>query len=116
MTLFACAIVVSSSPTSSGRITRWAAKYGAMKQPSAKTRTSSSGKLSMSAEWRIGSEARSGIRAASHVSIVVRAPSRSTTIPLGMPRIAIGAISAARTSVIFDGEPVVTSTNHGSAR
>ena len=53
---------------------------------------------------------------ASHVSIVVRAPSRSTAIPLGMPRIAIGAISAARTSVIFDAEPVVTSTNHGSAR
>ena len=70
----------------------------------------------MSAEWRIGSDARSGIRAASHVSIVVRAPSRSTTMPLGIPRIALGAISAARTSVIFAGEPVVTSTNHGSAR
>jgi hypothetical protein len=47
---------------------------------------------------------------------VFRAPSRCTSMPLGMPRIAIGAISAARTSVIFPGEPVVTSTNHGSAR
>ena len=116
MALFACAIVVSSSPTSSGRITRWAAKYGAMKHPSTKTSTSRSGKLSMPAECRIGSEASNGSRAASQVSMVVRAPSRSTAIPLGMPRIALGAISAARTSAIFEGEPVVTSTNHGSAR
>ena len=87
-----------------------------MKHPSAKTSASRSGKLSASAECRTGSAASSGILAASQTSIVVRAPSRSTTIPLGMPKIAIGAISAARTSVIFDGEPVVTSTNHGSAR
>ena len=33
-----------------------------------------------------------------------------------MPRIAIGRISAARTRLIFPGEPVVTRTNHGSAR
>ena len=33
-----------------------------------------------------------------------------------MPRTTIGAISAARTSVIFPGDPVVTRTNHGSAR
>ena len=33
-----------------------------------------------------------------------------------MPRIAIGRISAARTRLIFPGEPVVTSTNHGNAR
>ena len=37
-------------------------------------------------------------------------------MPLGMPKIAIGRISAARTIVIFAAEPVVTSTNHGSAR
>src|SRR5829696_4693628 len=116
ITLLACAIVVSSSPTSSGRITRWAAKYGAMKQPSAKTSASRSGKLSRSAEWRSGSETRSGIRAASQTSIVVRAPSRSTTVPLGIPRIAIGRISTARTRVIFEGDPVVTSTHHGRAR
>ena len=114
--LFACAIVASSSPTSSGRITRCAAKYGAMKQPSPKTSAIRSGKLSRSNACRIGSEARSGARAPSQTSIVVRAPSRSTTIPLGMPKIAIGRISAARTIVIFAGEPVVTSTNHGSAR
>ena len=50
------------------------------------------------------------------MSIVVREPSRWTTAPLGMPRIAIGRISAARTRLIFPGEPVVTRTNHGSAR
>ena len=48
--------------------------------------------------------------------MVVRAPSRCTSVPLGMPRIAIGRISAARTRLIFPGEPVVTSTNHGRAR
>ena len=41
---------------------------------------------------------------------------RWTSMPLGIPRIAIGAISAARTRLIFPGEPVVTSTNQGSAR
>ena len=46
----------------------------------------------------------------------VPSPSRCTTEPLGMPRIAIGRSSAARTRHIFPGEPVVTSTNHGSAR
>jgi hypothetical protein len=115
-TLFACAIVVSSSPTSSGRITRCAAKYGAMKQPSRKTSTSSKGKWSTPAACSRGSDASSGTRAASQTSIVVRAPSRSTAIPLGIPRIATGRISTARTIVIFAGEPVVTSTNHGSAR
>jgi hypothetical protein len=70
----------------------------------------------MSAACRIGSTASSGTRAASQTSIVVRAPSLSTTVPLGIPKSAIGRISAARTSVIFVGEPVVTSTNHGSAR
>ena len=87
-----------------------------MKQPSSATRPRRSGKLSRSAAWRIGIDARIGARAKSASSIVFRAPSRCTSIPLGMPRIAIGAISAARTSVIFPGEPVVTSTNHGSAR
>jgi hypothetical protein len=116
MTLFACAIVVSSSPTSSGRITRCAAKYGAMKQPSRKTSPSKSEKWRTPAACRIGSASSSGARAASQTSIVVRAPRRSTTIPLGMPKIAIGRISTARTSDILAADPVVTSTNHGSAR
>ena len=51
----------------------------------------------------------------SDTSIDVRAPSRATTEPLGIPSSAIGRISAARTTLIFVGEPVVTSTNHGSA-
>ena len=63
-----------------------------------------------------GIDARIGARAKSAISIVVREPSRWTTVPLGMPRTAIGRISAARTRLIFPGEPVVTSTNHGSAR
>ena len=37
------------------------------------------------------------------------------TLPLGMPKIAMGAISAARTKLIFETEPVVTRTNQGSA-
>ena len=37
-------------------------------------------------------------------------------MPLGTPRIAIGRICTARTTLIFAAEPVVTSTNHGSAR
>ena len=116
MTLFACAIVVSFSPTSSGRITRCAAKYGAMKQPSRKTSASRIEKWRTPAACRIGSATSNGTRAASQASIVVRAPSRSTTIPLGIPKIAIGRISTARTIDIFAADPVVTSTNHGSAR
>ena len=114
--LFACDIRVSSSPTSSGRIVRWEAKYGAMKHPRSATSTSRSSKLSAPAEWSSGIETRIGPRAASATSMVVREPSRCTTEPLGMPRIAIGRISAARTRLIFPGDPVVTSTNHGSAR
>ena len=87
-----------------------------MKLPSSATIPSRSPKLSTPAEYRSGIEARIGARAKSAMSIVVREPSLWTTVPLGMPRIAIGRISAARTRLIFPGEPVVTSTNHGSAR
>ena len=45
-----------------------------------------------------------------------RAPNRAITAPEGMPRIAIGASSAARTTPILVGEPVVERTNQGSAR
>ena len=87
-----------------------------MKQPSSATSTSSSSKLKTPAEWRSGIDTRIGPRAASAMSMVVREPSRWTTEPLGMPSIAIGRISAARTRLIFAGDPVVTRTNHGSAR
>ena len=43
------------------------------------------------------------------------APIRAMSEPAGMPTIAIGSISAARTQPIFAVEPVVTRTNHGSA-
>ena len=114
--LFACDMRVSSSPTSSGRIVRCDAKYGGMKQPSSATIPSSRPKLRTPAAYRRGIDARIGARAKSAISIVVREPSRWTTEPLGIPRIAIGRISAARTRLILPGEPVVTSTNHGSAR
>ena len=58
----------------------------------------------------------SGARAKSAISIAVREPKRCTSDPLGTPRIAIGRICTARTTLIFAAEPVVTSTNHGSAR
>ncbi len=58
----------------------------------------------------------SGARAKSHASIAVREPRRCTSVPLGTPRIAIGRIWTARTTLIFAAEPVVTSTNHGRAR
>ena len=116
ITAFAWATVVSSSPTSSGRITRCEAKNGARKQPIRKTIASSSGKLSRPAACRSGSEHISGTRARSQSCIVRRAPSRATSVPLGMPSSAIGAIWTARTIPIFAAEPVVTSTNHGSAR
>ena len=57
----------------------------------------------------------SGPRAASETSIVRFAPSRAITEPAGIPTSAIGSISAARTQAIFAVEPVVASTNHGSA-
>jgi hypothetical protein len=114
--LFACDIRVSSSPTSSGRIVRWAAKYGGAKAPSNATIASSSQKSRRPAAWRRGMDARMGAREQSATSIIVREPSRCTSAPLGTPRIAIGRISAARTRLILLGDPVVTSTNHGSAR
>ena len=49
----------------------------------------------------------SGPRAASETSIVRFAPSRAMSEPAGMPKIAIGSISAARTQPIFAVEPVV---------
>ena len=57
----------------------------------------------------------SGPRAASEMSIVRLAPSRAISEPAGMPKIAIGSISAARTQPIFAVEPVVARTNHGRA-
>ena len=87
-----------------------------MKTPTNATSTSRSGKLSQPSSCRSGIEAISGARARSATSIVRRAPQRAMTAPDGMPRIAIGASSAASTMPIRVGEPVVARTNHGSAR
>ena len=57
----------------------------------------------------------SGPRAASEISIVFLAPIFEINVPAGMPKIAIGIISAARTQPIFAVDPVVTSTKNGSA-
>src|ERR1044072_787962 len=57
-----------------------------------------------------------GPRAASEMSIVFFAPSFEITVPAGMPKIAIGSISAARTHPIFAVDPVVTRTKNGRAR
>ena len=116
MELFACDMRVSSSPTSSGRIVRCAAKYGGAKAPRSATIASSSQKWRIPAAYSSGIDARMGARAKSATSIVVLEPSRCTSEPLGTPRIAIGRSSAARTRLILLGEPVVTRTNHGRAR
>ena len=74
-------------------------------------------KLSRSAACSSGIEARIGARAKSATSIVVRDPRRcDDACRSGSRGSAIGAISAARTRLIFPGEPVVTRTNQGSAR
>ena len=57
----------------------------------------------------------SGPRAASQISIVLFEPSFEITVPAGMPKSAIGSISAARTQPIFAVDPVVARTNHGRA-
>ena len=87
-----------------------------MKQPSRKTSVRSSGKVRRSSPCRSGIAASSGTRTRSETSITVRAPKRCTSAPLGTPKSVIGRISTARTRVILVAEPVVTSTNHGSAR
>jgi len=66
-------------------------------------------------QCKTGTSTISGIRSASDTSIVVRAPSRPTSEPLGMPKSAIGTTSAARTTLMRVGDPLVTSTNHGRA-
>src|SRR2546427_5395567 len=113
---FACPTACSSSPTISGRTTRWAAKYGALKQPTSATITRSSGSERTPAACSTGIDAISGARAKSATSIARRAPSREMNVPLGMPRIAIGASPAAITRPIRAVDPVVWSTNQGNAR
>ena len=104
-----------SSPTSSGTTERCTAKYGAMNTPLSATSASSSGNERRPVACRIGMAARSGARARSQTSIVRRVPMRAAIAPPQKPSIAIGTISAMITQVMRCGEPVVRSTNHGSA-
>ena len=87
-----------------------------MKTPMSATITSSIGKLSQPSACSSGIEASKGTRARSDSTIVLRAPSRETTVPDGIPRTATGSSSTARTTPIFVAEPVVESTNQGRAR
>ena len=57
----------------------------------------------------------SGARAPSQSSIVRRAPSRPSSRPPGRPNSASPITSAATMKVVFVAEPVVSSTNQGSA-
>ena len=65
---------------------------------------------------RSGTSATSGARTPSEIRSAARGPMRCSTEPAGMPRSATGASSTAKTTLIRLGDPVVTSTNHGSAR
>ena len=60
--------------------------------------------------------ASSGAQHRLHAISVRLRPRRVATVPAGMPRSAHGNTSAATTRAIREGEPVVVSTNHGSAR
>ena len=104
-----------SSPTSSGTTARCTPMYGAMKMPLAATSASRAQKGSRSSAWRTGIAAKSGTRARSQRSIVRRVPTRPAIAPPQKPSTAIGTISAISTQVMRCGEPVVRSTNHGSA-
>src|SRR3954471_22465892 len=63
----------------------------------------------------MGMSAISGAQSRLHATSVRLTPRRAAAVPAGMPRSAHGSTSAATTSAIRDGEPVVVSTNHGSA-
>src|SRR5579872_524472 len=112
----ACATTPSSSPSRSGISVPRAEPYGALKRPTQKTTASSSGNDSAPVQWSTGTAAISGARATSQTSIVRRDPSFVTSDPAGIPKSPIGTISAASTAPIRAAEPVVTSTNQGSAR
>src|SRR4051812_6890217 len=114
-TALTLATACSSSPATSGTTSRDEAKYGAAKIPIANVVASSAANERCPVLCRIGMTSISGPRAASEMSIVFFAPSFAITVPAGMPKIAIGSISAARTQPIFGVESVVARTNHGSA-
>ena len=98
-------------------ISRCDVMYGAVKTPSRKTIASSSAERQVRpSSGATGTSAISGARNASERSIVVRAPSRAITEPLGMPSRAIGSdLDREHEAHARRASRVVTSTNHGSA-
>ena len=112
---FASPSTPSSSPTISGRIAALETNDGVPNAPTAKTSTSSSGKESSPAAWSRGTAAMSGARQASATSIVRRSPTRPTRLPEAKPTMPSAAASTATTMAIFVAEPVVVTTNQGSA-
>ena len=109
------ATIASSSPSSSGTITFCEAKYGAPSAPSRNASTTIGAKASLPSQCSTGMASISGARTRSASSIVLHAPSRRSTAPPGIPSSASPISSAPTTMLIRVAEPVVTSTNHGSA-
>ena len=113
--LFACEIARSSLPIELRQDHQLDAKYGAPKTPKPRLSAAAPETRACRAACRIGSDAINGSRAGSQASMVVRAPSRGDR-PAREAEHRPGAISTASDQPIFDGDPVVTSTNHGTAR
>ena len=82
---FARPTSASSSPSSSGTITFWAAKYGPASAPSRKASTRIAPNASTPAQCSTGIASISGARIASASTIVRQAPRRRSTAPPGMP-------------------------------
>lgn len=79
------------------------------------TSTTSSGNDSASRLYSAGIAASNGSRAASAITIVCLAPIRAISEPAGRGSVTNGMLPMPRTSPSFVADPVVTSTNQGSA-
>ena len=106
----------SSSPSSSGTITFCAAKYGALNAPRTNATARSAPNESAPAQCRSGrsEHQRRADGVAERASSAGRRAGASS-LPPGRPSSPSPASSAATTRLIRVAEPVVTSTNHGSA-
>ena len=82
--------------------------------PTRKTSATRLANESIPIRCNVGIAVKRIARAASQISIVRRAPIRAVTAPLASPKSATGSISAATTTDMRAGDPVVISTNHGS--
>ncbi len=96
-------------------ITRWAAKCGPVKAPTANATAAMSPNDRTPAQWQSGITSISGPRQASQSSIVRRAPSLFSTRTPKKPASAMPIASNAITTLICVAEPLVVRTNHGRA-